>query len=222
MKNILYLSLIFLTACPSLQTRNEISTRQGRIDSIPRSGTNASNKPRASNIEVESMVEDENLREVVRRLNGAVEELSFKVSQIEASNQSSVMENRLNLIEQRLLSLGESIILLEQRLGTKTTSSQLATPPVAQSSAKASGPYERAENLFQRSNWKAAILEYNIYRDNFPKGRNYAEATYKIGVSFQELGMGSEAKSFYAEVIEKFPKTKTAKSAKYRLNQLKK
>ena len=164
--------------------------------------------------------------QVVRRLNGAVEELNFKVNRMELEGKSAATENRMNIIEQRLLSIGESMILLEQRMGgAKGKSAAIGGTGVGVMGAmakKPSGPYQKGEQLFKGSNWKSAILEYNKYRDNFPKGKKYAEATYKIGVCFQELGMGSEAKSFYAEVIEKFPKTKTAKSAKYRLNQLKK
>ncbi|MBK9294536.1 MAG: tetratricopeptide repeat protein [Oligoflexia bacterium] len=48
-----------------------------------------------------------------------------------------------------------------------------------------------------------------------------AEATYKIGLCFTELGLKKDAKEFYKDVIEKYPKTSWAKKAKYRISQIK-
>ncbi|MEZ4872462.1 MAG: tetratricopeptide repeat protein [Bdellovibrionales bacterium] len=48
------------------------------------------------------------------------------------------------------------------------------------------------------------------------------EATLKIGECFQELGMASEAKVFFDEVIEKSPDSKEAKKARIRLQALSK
>jgi TolA-binding protein len=89
------------------------------------------------------------------------------------------------------------------------------------SSTSTKSTYETAEANFQKKAWKDAIVEYQKYRDRNPKGRHYSESTYKIGVCFQELGMRDEAKSFYSEVIAKFPKTKSADKAKIRLKQIK-
>ena len=65
--------------------------------------------------------------------------------------------------------------------------------------------------------WKDAIVVFSKYRDQFPKGKKYADATYKIGVCFQELGMKEEAKPFLEEVVAKFPGTSEAKKASFRL-----
>jgi len=205
----LSLLLLVLTACPALQTRNEIKTKDGRFQS----STGSTN----TNV-AEKVAREQELMEEIRTLYGKVEELSFKVNQLEASANTTPLENRIENLEKKLLSYGESLILLEQKIGgTPSSGLRSSVQP-----AKAQGPYEKGEALFAKSDWKGAILEYNNYRDNFPKGKSYADATYKIGVCFQELGLVKEARSFYAEVIEKFPNSKTAKSAKYRLNQLKK
>ena len=54
-----------------------------------------------------------------------------------------------------------------------------------------------------------------------PTGKRYAEASFKMGQSFQELGMKTEARSFYSEVLEKFPKSDWAKKANLHLKSLK-
>tara|TARA_B100001248_G_scaffold262389_1_gene258011 strand:+ start:14441 stop:15085 length:645 start_codon:yes stop_codon:yes gene_type:complete len=214
MKRSLVILLLGLTACPGLQTRNEIKTKEGRrVVSEPSTPIADRDVSPAE----EAAMQQDALSEI-RRLNGKVEDLSFKLQQMEQMNDSTALQNRLDRIEQKLVTLSESLILLQQGKGASISSP--ASAKVAPQ--KPSGPYETAEELFRKSDWKAAILEYNRYRDNFPKGKKYADATYKIGVCFQELGMNSEANAFYSEVIEKFPKSKTAKSAKYRLNQLKK
>ena len=82
--------------------------------------------------------------------------------------------------------------------------------------------FQAAEAAFEKKAWKEAILDYEKYRKAFPKGKEFPAATYKIGVSFQELGMADEARAFYEEVIAKFPKGKDAKSAQARLKALKK
>jgi len=75
--------------------------------------------------------------------------------------------------------------------------------------------------MTQKKHWKEAIVAYEKYRSTNPTGKRYAEATYKIGASFHELGMKSEAKAFYAEVVEKFPKGEWAKKSNGRLKALK-
>jgi len=40
------------------------------------------------------------------------------------------------------------------------------------------------------------------------------EALYKIGMSFESLGMGEDAKGFYQELVEKYPKSPEAKKAR--------
>jgi TolA-binding protein len=89
------------------------------------------------------------------------------------------------------------------------------------SSKKKSDTYETAQDLFAKKEWKQAILNFQKYRDENPKGAKFADATYKIGVSFQELGMKDEAKTFYEEVLNKFPKSEDAHRAKIRMKGLK-
>lgn len=85
-----------------------------------------------------------------------------------------------------------------------------------------SASFNQAEEAFKQKDWKKAILTYQKYRDDNPKGAKFAESTYKIGVSFQELGLKDEAKTFYDEVLTRYPQSDVAKKAKYRLSQMKK
>ena len=83
-------------------------------------------------------------------------------------------------------------------------------------------PFQVAEVHFKNKEWKKAILSYQKYSEDSPKGKMVAEAKYKIGVSFQELGLKDEAIAFYEEVVAQFPATEIGKKAKFRLTQIKK
>jgi len=65
--------------------------------------------------------------------------------------------------------------------------------------------YELAQDLFIKKDWKQAILQFEKYREEKPKGPHFSDATYKIGVSFQELGMDSESKVFLKKLLANFP-----------------
>ncbi len=82
--------------------------------------------------------------------------------------------------------------------------------------------YDIAQDFFGKKEWKKAILSYQKYVDENSKGKNVADAKYKIGVCFQELGMKEEAMAFYEEVIANYAKAEAGKKAKIRLAKLKK
>ena len=92
----------------------------------------------------------------------------------------------------------------------------------AKAAEAAKDPWATAEEKFEQKAWRDAILDYEKYRKTNPKGKNFAAATYKIGVCFQEMGSADDARAFFEEVISKFPKAKEAKSAAIRLKKLKK
>lgn len=79
------------------------------------------------------------------------------------------------------------------------------------------------DKLFDDRKWSEAAAEYQAFREKTKnqKSDDYALATYKIGVCFQELGLKSEAKTFYKSVLRKHKGKKAAKFAQYRLENLK-
>lgn len=217
MRKLIIFLCLGLMGCPALQSRNELKTADGRFAGGYESREPNRSKNTSTPKAAEQASEYQSLLEEVRRLNGQVEELQHRLHLFEQNNAQGNLSTKVEGLEKRIIAYGETLLLLEgqmnQRLGA------IASAP---STPKNDDPFGKAEALFKKSDWKNAILEFNKYRDNFPKGKNYSEATYKIGVCFQELNMKDEARAFYTEVIEKFPKSKSARSAKYRLNQLKK
>ncbi len=82
--------------------------------------------------------------------------------------------------------------------------------------------YDTAQDFFGKKEWKKAILSFQKYVDENSKGKNVADAKYKIGVCFQELNMKEEAMAFYEEVVANYGKSEAGKKAKIRLSKLKK
>lgn len=176
----------------------------------------------------------------IRKLNGRVESTEHKLSQLAQNTQKSdqaieqrvqEMQSRLGAYQEAISKLDTQVAELSQALGHYREEAARAQSAAAAASSRgssggsggsASGPYVSAEEAFKRQAWKDAILDYEKYRKGNPRGKQFAEATYKIGVSFQELGMTDEARAFYEEVVAKFPKTKESEKAAYRLKTLKK
>lgn len=167
---------------------------------------------------------DESLRSTVGRIEVLENEIQQMkaVSPEEEQNKMAAKKDidlKFATFEQALRALEVQVQNLKAEISGLKASRSSSKPKVKKKAKK--GNFAGAQEAFSAKDWKKAILGYQKYRDLNPKGRWYSEATYKIGVSFQELNMKSEAKSFYQEVIAKFPKGKMAKKAKYRLKKLK-
>jgi len=75
----------------------------------------------------------------------------------------------------------------------------------------------KGESHFQLKQFKKAIIEYSAVTEKFPKSKRAPYSLLKIGMSFEALGMKADAKSFYQEILEKYPKSPEAKRASVKL-----
>ncbi|MGE0525805.1 MAG: tol-pal system YbgF family protein [Bdellovibrionales bacterium] len=164
--------------------------------------------------------------EQMRHLHGRVDTVENMLAQLNAAEQGhremKLQENQA--LEQKFIAFEDALKKLETQvleLSDQVSRLKPTPAPAVDTSEKARTSFEQAEDLFTAKKWKESIVAYQKYRDKNPKGKQYADATYKIGVSFQELGMKDEARAFFDEVTTKFPKSKEAKKAKFRLNSLK-
>ncbi len=184
--------------------------------------------------------------ELIRGFNGRIENLENQISKLEKEKAAAAADNssaqKMQLLQDALAKMETQIQKLEAEAGAAAVASKPAVnPPMASSdsntiklsnpnkkgaaasaAASTGGAYELAQEHFGRSEWKKAILSYQKYVDENAKGKNIADAKYKIGVCFQELGMKDEAMAFYEEVIANYGKTESGKKAKIRLTKIKK
>ncbi|MCM2282386.1 MAG: tetratricopeptide repeat protein [Bdellovibrionaceae bacterium] len=171
--------------------------------------------------------------EDLRKLDGRIEAVEFKLNQAQskADTGSKATDTRVTEItekmkvyQEELTKLDTEMIELRSALAQMQEEMRKSASSGGGGNSKTSEPsaYQSAEGLFKENQWKDAILEYEKYRKASPKGKQFADATYKIGVCFQELSLTEEAKAFYEEVTAKFPKSKEAEKASYRLKTLNK
>lgn len=170
------------------------------------------------------------VEEQLRYLTGRVEVVENKVT-----SGGSGQENAIRTLQQQNNDQAQKISILQDALSKMETqvnqlnaelqgvrAEHAAEQAEKTTRAATKDSFEAGENFFAKKDWKKAILNYQRYRDENPKGKNFAEATYKIGVCFQELGLKDEAKTFYDEVVSKFSKSEQARKARTRLKGLKK
>ena len=74
--------------------------------------------------------------------------------------------------------------------------------------------YRIAESYQNEANFKGAALAFQSVIDTAPTSTWAAWALLRQGECFDGLGRAAEAKSFYCDVVKKYPKSKAAKEAK--------
>ncbi len=221
----LLMSSVFLVGC--LQTRSDLKTGEQRQVLQQQVGT-----LQKTNADTFNRITD--LEEQLRFLNGRIEVLENKLSTSSGESEqlrrnsvemSQSQNQKIAIFQDALTKMEQNIVVLQAEL------SSVRAQSLADSTRKETqkelqkvsdkDPFEAGESYFSKKDYKAAILEYEKYRNKSSKGKKVATATYKMGISFQELGMKDEAKTFYDEVISKYPKSDEARKAKSRLQKIK-
>lgn len=153
--------------------------------------------------------------EQFRELLGRIEEMESKAgAQGDAASQDKVKD-----LESALSEMVAQQEALKKEIADLKSSGAKSSPSEPRQT-KATGDLGVAEKHFSTGNWSVAIEEFQKYRELNPKSTEIPLVTYKIGVCFQELGMKSEARTFYNSVIKRFPNDRAAKFAKFRLDSL--
>jgi TolA-binding protein len=76
--------------------------------------------------------------------------------------------------------------------------------------------YLRGESYFKKQQYNKAIVDYSRFSEKYQKSSFHPKALLRIAESFEAMGRRDDAKAFYAELMEKFPKTAEGKLAKKR------
>lgn len=221
MKKWLVLCLL-VTGC--FKTRSEVAEQEDRQKF-------QSQVSQQQQMKAEGESKQQEMEANMRQMYGRIESIEHRLNMDLENRQkeSSGKEMTQKQIIEQMKMFEASLARIDQRLAdiearkSAPAAAIVATGADKSVKSKETEPssWTDAEQLFNDKEWKKAILAYQKYRDENPKGKNFAEGTYKIGSSFQELGKKEEAKAFYEEVIEKFPKSSVARKATYRLKTLK-
>jgi len=77
--------------------------------------------------------------------------------------------------------------------------------------------YIRAHSYFSVKKFKKAIIDYSKFPEKFTRSRHLPSSLLYIGLSFEKLGMKDDARAFYQELLQKFPKSTEAKQARSKI-----
>ncbi len=220
------ITVFFMTGC--LQTRNDVKDNEQRHVMQQQVST-----LQKTNADVGNRFSD--LEEQMRSLTGRVDVVENKMGQSNSGVENALKSSQQQNMDtnQKVALLQDALVKMDKQMDAMNAELQALKANQAAAAARASAEqvskkesrkdgYEAGQEYFTKKDWKQAILQYQKYRDESPKGSHFADATYKIGVAFQELGMKDEAKTFYDEVVSKYPKSEEARRAKIRIKGLKK
>jgi TolA-binding protein len=221
MKNLFIIALLSMSVSGCLATRDQLKSQDSKRDTQQQ--VIAQQQAQFSDFEAE-----------IRTLNGRIASLENSLGTAGAEkrglesrfeNERAQMEARLKIYEDALTKMEQQYLAVSQKveaLQMSGGSSGSSGSDKKEASAKPKGKvdfFAQGEEEFKKKNFRQAIVSYQKYREANAKGSSYAEATYKMGLAFQELKMRDEATPFFNEVVEKFPKSKAADKAKLRLKK---
>lgn len=165
----------------------------------------------------EEAIKKDNTDNEFRQLYGRIETVEKQINDVKESEKIKALELRLAQMETEMNLLRTTV----SDLNAKAKKDALMMTSDQQAALKKEkNPLYDANKHYDDKKWEDAILAFEEYRKNNPKGSEYAEATFKMGVCFQNMGLKDDAKVFYKEVVEKYPKSKEASTAKSKLKKL--
>ncbi len=168
---------------------------------------------------------NQDYEEQFRMSTGKIEELEILNRRTQDSNQKRLGEEsqQLQAYKDSVSELVAEKKKLELEVLKLKEENKKAKREVVAAKRSAKEHLNEGDKFFDDKKWSEAAAEYQAYRGKAKSKKNedYALATYKIGVCFQELGLTKEAKTFYKSVVSKYKGLKAAKYAEYRLANLK-
>ncbi len=77
--------------------------------------------------------------------------------------------------------------------------------------------YIRGESYFKKQQYNKAIVDFSRFPEKFQKSSFHPKALLRIAECFEAMGRKDDAKAFYSDLADKFPKTAEGKLAKKRM-----
>lgn len=204
---VIMLTSIFFSGCLKTRTDAKEAEYQNMMQSQAIEGQ------KQASIRTMEMEED------MRSLSGRVDNIERQMSRQQQDREARASENevKLNAYREAIEKLQGQIVQLTSDIENMKVRSKEA----AEIEKTSKSPFDDGQKNYDKKDWKRAIIDFEKYREKFPKGKNFAKATLLIGESFQELGMNDEAKTFYDEVVARFPKSEEAKKVKLKTKKMK-
>jgi TolA-binding protein len=208
MQGLFAVIFLFITV-GCLQTRSALRDQTGQAPKVTAQQQKAA----------EAAIQQENTDKEFREMYGRIESVENQIKLLSDGEKTKVLETRMAQMETEMNLLRATLSELNAK--AKKEAQMLSSDQRANIEKKSPpSALQEATKHFEDKKWEDAILAYEEYRKSNPKGKEYAEATLKIGLCFQNMGLKDDAKVFFKEVVDKYPKTKEADAAKTKLKKL--
>lgn len=152
---------------------------------------------------------------------GTIEELTERQNTLEnklAANSSEltdiqrkveIQEARIRNLERNYSDIYMKMDILEKK--------QTVNPSKQKS---ADDLYLSADKLYRKGEYTNAILSYQILIDTYPEDKRVAEAYLNQGLSLVKIGRKGGARFFFKTLIERFPDSNEAETARRELKRI--
>lgn len=222
-----------MAVCSGCQTKSDLK-RQQELEKL------RADVREAKGEHADDEVANEEVKEEMGRLGNAVEERSQKQQQQldDMKKELTALTARVQALEQRAVS--------EDLAVTKAADEAKKASYETGKAAFDDGKYEDAarilravldkhpkgdeakkshfvlaESLFASKDFASAALEFSDFQKNYPKDPLVPTAIYRQANAFRNMGKSKEAKLFYQELIERYPKSSLAAKARQERKRLK-
>lgn len=234
-KTLLLISLAFLSSS-CLKTRNQV-----RADDESSSERGAPAKIQDVKVN-DSYVVDE-MKVELTRLTGRIEDLERerRESQGDKSKDETIkkLETRIQELEQTQTTLLENMKKAQDAAKAdpkeafergealfnekkyEEAAKELSTYIKAGGKSIEEATFMRGESYYELKEYKKAIVDFSKFYEKYAKAKKASKAVLRIAQSFDALGMKEDATAFYQEVLDKYPKSKEAATAKKKLGSKK-
>ena len=184
------------------ELKSELTRMNGRIEELERSGKQ--NEVAAGQAKSEEMKKLENrMTELEQAQAKMIEEIQKMKSQVPAVESVDLFQKG-----KEQYSGGDFESAIESFNGyLKAANAKHAEEAI----------YLRGDSFFGSKQYKKAIIDFSKFPEKYTKSKLMPQALYKIGLSFEALSMKEDAKGFYQELVEKFPKSAEAKKVRGKL-----
>ena len=222
---LLLVYVALFTGCGIIETREDIQKREeekqlrDQVANIQRS-------------KADTDVRYSDLQNDIRVIAGRVESAEYNQRQSQAANQKDLealkktidgQNERIKALEAHVEATEAKLVAAMKELNAPPAAVPAASAPAEKNSSKKNSTFslfDEAENLYGAKEFKKAIVKYQSFREKSPKSDRAPDATYRIGQCFLELGMKKDAKEFFQETVETYPKSAAAQRARKKLKAL--
>lgn len=237
------LSLSFVLLLSACQTNKDI-----RRDQEVQKLRSELNQVRTDKGDVDNVAEE--LKMEIAKTNNLVEERAFQQKQLveDLKREMANYVSRIAILEAKLQEM-EAAERNQERDREQKRVAEKAKPPTYDQAKKLydEGRYEEAidifkgvlrarsgkpedakksqfflgESFYASREYASAALEFSEFKKQYPKDTLVPLAIYRQANAFRTVGKPKEAKLFYQELIERFPKNSFAQKAKAEMKKLK-